>query len=34
MGVKSTLEVRKFVRDEIVKLRQVVIDAKISREGN
>jgi len=32
--VRSTPEVRKFVRDEIVKWRQVAIDAKMPREGN
>jgi len=32
--VKSTAEVRKFVRDEIVKWRKVAIDAKMPREGN
>jgi hypothetical protein len=32
--VKSTAEVRKFVRDEIVKWRQVAIDAKMPREVN
>ena len=30
--VKSTAEVRKFVRDEIVKWRKVAIDAKMPRE--
>ena len=30
--MKSTAEVRKFVRDEIVKWRQVAIDAKMPRE--
>jgi tripartite-type tricarboxylate transporter receptor subunit TctC len=32
--VKSTPVVRKFVRDEIVKWRQVAIDAKMPREVN
>ena len=38
MGVevelKSTTEVRKFIRDEIVKWRKVAIDAKMPREVN
>jgi hypothetical protein len=34
VDVKSTAEVRKFIRDEIVKWRQVAIDAKMPRETN
>jgi hypothetical protein len=32
VDVKATAEVRKFVRDEIVKWRKVAIDAKMPRE--
>ena len=34
VDVKATAEVRKFVRDEIVKWRKVAIDAKMPREVN
>ena len=34
MEVTSTRVVREFVRDEIVKWRQVAIDAKMPREVN
>jgi len=34
VDVKSTAEVRMFIRDEIVKWRKVAIDAKMPREAD